>query len=73
MDPIQQLVIDRLEAMDKKFDDKLDKILVQTTKTNGRVNGLEQWRRQVDKLIWWVVGAIVAVAAFFIQDWVNNH
>ena len=34
-------ILQRLEAIDTKFDEKLDKILVQTTKTNGRVNALE--------------------------------
>lgn len=34
-------LIQRLEAIDNKFDEKLDKILVQTTKTNGRVTALE--------------------------------
>lgn len=73
MDPIVQLVIDRLEAMDKKFDHKLEQILVQTTKTNGRVNSLEAWRKQIDRIIWWVVGAVVAVAAYFIKDWISHH
>ena len=36
-----QYLIERLERLDEKFDDKLDKILVQTTKTNGRVTNLE--------------------------------
>lgn len=38
-------ILERIESMDEKFDTKLDKILVQTTKTNGRVNGLEDWRK----------------------------
>ncbi|CAB4126248.1 hypothetical protein UFOVP153_65 [uncultured Caudovirales phage] len=34
-------ILQRLEAIDSRFDEKLDKILVQTTKTNGRVTALE--------------------------------
>ena len=35
-------IINRLEAIDKKLDEKLEKILIQTTKTNGRVTSLEE-------------------------------
>ena len=42
-------ILQRLEAIDTKFDEKLDKILVQTTKTNGRVNALEDKMTSVFK------------------------
>lgn len=50
MEQIQYL-IDRLESIDKKFDEKLDKILVQTTKTNGRVSAIEKTVNEHDDQI----------------------
>jgi hypothetical protein len=42
----RDFILNRLDQLDKKFDNKLTEILVQTTKTNGRVNNLEQWRNE---------------------------
>lgn len=66
-----QFIVDRLEAIDQKFDEKLDKILVQTTKTNGRVASLEKWRALVAKIIWWVLGVIAAVAIMLLDKYLS--
>ena len=42
----RDFILNRLDQIDNKFDNKLTEILVQTTKTNGRVNNLEQWRNE---------------------------
>ncbi len=49
MDQDLSYIIERLDVIDKRFDDKLDKILVQTTATNGKVINLQEWRRDVSK------------------------
>lgn len=40
MDQMDYL-IERFDKLEQRFDDKLEQILVQTTKTNGRVSAIE--------------------------------
>jgi len=61
-------ILDRLDAMDKKYDEKLDKILVQTTKTNGRVDNFESWKRGVQKIIFWIMGLGASVFLIYLQN-----
>lgn len=67
MDQIQ-FILERIDAIDKKFDEKLDKILVQTTKTNGRVDGLEGWKKTIQKFTWFIVGILGSIILLFIQE-----
>lgn len=61
-------ILDRLDAMDKKYDEKLDKILIQTTKTNGRVDNFESWKRSVQKVIFWIMGLGASVFLIYLQN-----
>jgi predicted HAD superfamily Cof-like phosphohydrolase len=48
-------------------------ILVQATKTNGRVNNLEGRVDTIIKVIWFTVGSLITFGGFYIQHWINKH
>jgi cell division protein FtsX len=67
MDQVQ-FILERIDAIDKKFDEKLDKILIQTTKTNGRVDGLEAWKKAIQKFVWFIAGIMGSILVLLIQN-----
>ena len=67
-----QFIVERIEAMDKKFDDKLDAILIQTTRTNGRVSSLEDWKKHIVKVVWTILGVIGTIIGFYIEKQINK-
>jgi hypothetical protein len=55
-------LLTRLDERQQRIDEKLEKILEQTTLTNGRVSKLEQWRSKLNG-IWFAILTIGGGAA----------
>ena len=67
----------RLDERSKHIDEKIDMILIQTTKTNGavqkhdeRLTKLETWKAVIGgqkTIIFWIVGAIGTAVGFLLK------
>lgn len=81
-----QYIVERLESIDNKYDEKLDKILEQTTKTNGRVSGHDRQIAQMqatveahDKTIFYnkgrdrMISVAIGVVCTIVGFWVNSE
>jgi len=68
-----QYILECINEIDKKFDNKLNEILIQTTKTNGRVGRLEDWKSFIGKVLWAAVGIILTVIGFYFQNYISKH
>lgn len=65
---MDKYIYDRMD----KFDEKLDKIIIQTTETNARVSHLEEWKKTVIKIVSIIVGFGVTVAGYFFEKEINK-
>lgn len=66
--------MDNVELKDwlEKIDGKLDATIIQTTKTNGRVNKLEGRIDSVEKVLWFAFGTIITIGGFIFQHWISK-
>ena len=67
MEPLTEVMMDRLTSLEEK----IDKILIQTTKTNGRVDRIEDWRKNQSKIVWWGMGILATIIILFIQKYIS--
>jgi len=67
MEPLTEVMMDRLTSLEEK----IDKILVQTTKTNGRVDRIEDWRKNQSKIVWWGMGILATIIILIIQKYIS--
>ena len=65
---MDKFIYDRMD----KFDEKLDKIIIQTTEINARVSHLEEWKKTVIKIVSIIVGFGVTIAGYFFEKEINK-
>lgn len=78
---MENQLLHRLDERSKHMEDKIDKILEQTIKTNGKValheaeiNKLKTWkevREGQGKILYWVGGAVLAALGFLIKHYIG--
>lgn len=66
----QNELLGRIEERQKAMNEKIDAILYETRKTNGRVTKIEEWKSNITgKISVWVIvaGAVMAFVMKFID------